>query len=431
MTAIPMPAAPQLAPAGGMPLPASSEVGIETPSIIEETLGRIAGSAVRMDAEVRVLIVEELDQVVERVRELLREDAQLQLVETVREGRRAIERIADVRPDVVIIDTLLQGETSGLRVARQLRESGVATPIVFLTVPDMPVTLTSEMGLAAVMTLPLDGRALREVVRRLDEDHRGPVAHPPSGTIAVFSAKGGVGRTTIAHNLAVALDAMPGTRAVLVDGDLVHGDLRLHLGAPDDAPSLLGLPTGHVGETDLAPLLWRDPAGVDVLLAPPRMEQADLVMLSDVTNALRILRRLYDVVVVDVPAVMDDTTLAILDGADVVLDVVTTERAAVQKAQRCHAVLEAAAFPLDKLVTIVNRAETHGSSEGAFASELGRRPEMWLPPDRRVAEDGLAAGSAIVAEHPEAPLSRALADLATLVAARVGSPAAPVAALAA
>lgn len=431
MTAIPMPAAPQLAPASGMPLPAPSDVDIETPAIIEETLRRVAGPAVRMDADVRVLLVEELDQVVERVRELLRDDAELQLVETVREGRQAVERIADVRPDVVIIDALLQGETSGLGVARQLRQSGVATPIVFLTVPDMPVTVTSEMGLAAVMTLPLDGPTLRETVCRLDEDHRGPVARPPSGTIAVFSAKGGVGRTTIAHNLAVALDAMPGTRAVLVDGDLVHGDLRLHLGAPDEAPSLLGLPTGHVGETDLVPLLWRDPAGVDVLLAPPRMEQADLVMLSDVTTALAVLRRLYDVVVVDVPAVMDDTTLAILDGADVVLDVVTTERAAVQKAQRCHAVLEAAAFPLDKLVTIVNRAEPDGGSETTLASELGRRPETWLPRDERLARDGLAVGSAITAEHPEAPLSRALADLATLVAARVGGLTVPTTALAA
>ena len=88
----------------------------------------------------------------------------------------------------------------------------------------------------------------------------------PAGTVAVFSAKGGVGRTAIAHNLAVAMGQTAGSRVALVDGDQVHGDLRLHLEAPESAPSLVHLPTGHVTEADVAPLLWQDATGLDVLL---------------------------------------------------------------------------------------------------------------------------------------------------------------------
>ena len=230
-----------------------------------------------------------------------------------------------------------------------------------------------------------------------------------------------MGRTTVAHNLAVALDALPVTRAVLVDGDLVHGDLRLHLEAPEAAPSLMQLPTGHVTDADIAPLLWQDAAGMSILLAPPRMEQADLIMLADIRNALSILRRLHDVVVIDVPAVMDDRTLAMLDDADVVVDVLTTERGAVRKCQRCDAVLRAADFPMEKIVTVINQADATDASTPALAAALGRRPDASLPYDERLSGDGLTAGTAIVSADPAAPLSRSFVELAKLIATRVGA----------
>jgi pilus assembly protein CpaE len=378
---------------------------------------------VRLDASVKVLLLEELPEVAAHIKELVHDHEHIDLVETVDQGSAAMERINALRPDVVVIDALLQGKVSGCQVAQDMRAAGMDTPIVFMTVPDRPVSLKPEMGIAEVVTLPLDADKLRGSIGRVDEAHRGQVMLPPSGTVVVFSGKGGVGRTTIAHNLAIALNQRPPTRAVLVDGDLAHGDLRLHLGAPDAAPSLLQLPTGHVTDVDVAPLLWRDPAGVDVLLAPPRLEQADLILQRDVENALVILQRLYDVVVIDVPAVMDDMTLAMLDNADVVLDVVTTERGAIRKARRCHEVLAAAGFGMDKLVTVVNRADAPGVQAPMMVAELGRQPEASLPHEQRLAGGELAEGTAIVSADPGAPVSRGLAGLAQMIAQRIQHPA--------
>jgi pilus assembly protein CpaE len=403
--------------------PVADAIGVPPAPVSVAPMPSPSTSSIRLDASIRVLLVEELTEVADHINELLQADEHIDLVEAVNQGSAAMERITAVEPDVVVIDALLQGKVSGLQVARDMRVMGLATPIVFMTVPDRPLTLKAETGLADVVTLPLDAEKLRGSIVRVDDAHRGPVMLPPSGTVAVFSGKGGVGRTTIAHNLAVALNQRPSTRAVLVDGDLVHGDLRLHLGAPDTAPSLLQLPTGHVADVDVAPLLWRDPAGVDVLLAPPRLEQADLIMQRDVENALVILQRLYDVVVIDVPAVMDDMTLSMLDNADVVLDVVTTERGAVRKARRCHEVLSAAGFAMDKLVTVVNRADAPGIEPPALPSELGRRPEASLPHEQRLAVGELADGSAIVSTDPGAPVSRGLIGLAEMVASRVQVPA--------
>jgi pilus assembly protein CpaE len=240
----------------------------------------------------------------------------------------------------------------------------------------------------------------------------------PTGTVAVFSAKGGAGRTAIAHNLAVAMSQTAGTSVVLVDGDQVHGDLRLHLEAPESAPSLVHLPTGHVTEADVAPLLWQDATGLDVLLAPPRMEEADLIVLADIRRALYTLRQMYDLVVIDVPATMDERTLAMLDDADVVLDVTTPRHGAVRKTQRCHAVLNAAGFPMDKVLTVVNHADPD-YDQADFSEELGWTPDAVLMHDERLASGSVPAGSSIVTAYPDSLFSRGFMELAAQLAPRL------------
>jgi pilus assembly protein CpaE len=417
MTAPMTPAAPLL-----MPVPdfdgTADGIGPEDVVADSWTVVQAPGERHQDDPIVRVMLVEELEQVSARVSNLLAPDKRIRLIATISEGKSAVERITTERPDVVIVDALLQGAFSGLAVARAVRAAGLAIPVLFLTVPDQPVTAPADLGLAGVISMPIDGHALRTMIAGMATDYRSSIPRPPAGTIAVFSAKGGVGRTAIAHNLAVAMSQSLASRVVLVDGDQVHGDLRLHLEAPDTAPSLVQLPTGHATETDMAALLWRDATGLDVLLAPPRMEQADLIMSADVRRSHHLLKQLYDLIVIDVPAVMDDRTLAMLDDADVVLDVTTPRHGAVRKTQRCRAVLSAAGFPMHKVVTVVNHADV-GYDPVEFAGVLGWAPDAVLMHDERLAAGSVEAGSSIVKTHPDALFSRGFSDLSELLATRL------------
>lgn len=406
MTALPTPPAPDLRPVPDL------EDDVEMWSIVHSP-------AQEEEADVvRVMLVEELAQVSERVANLLAPDKRVRLVQTVAGGQAAVIRATAEHPDVMIVDALLQGQLSGLGVARAVRAAGLEIPIIFLTVPDQPVKVPADLGLAAVLSMPIDGHALLTAILAGATRHREAQPKPPAGTIAVFSAKGGVGRTAIAHNLAVAMRATEGTRVALVDGDQVHGDLRLHLEAPEDAPSLVQLPTGHATEDDIAPLMWQDASGLDVLLAPPRMEEADLVMTADVTRAHHLLKQRYDLVIIDMPATMDDRTLSMLDGADVVLDVTTPRHGAVRKTQRCHAVLAAAGFPMHKVLTVVNHADpSYDAAE--FGEVLGWEPDAVLMHDDRLASGSVDPGASIVTDYPEALFSRGFQDLAELLAERL------------
>src|SRR4029079_16834984 len=143
-----------------------------------------------------------------------------------------------------------------------------------------------------------------------------------SRSYAIYSGKGGVGRTTLAYNLAVAFGQTPGVRDVAIDGDRRFGARRGWLRFPDAAPSVLQLPTDRISESDLTTVLWRDPSGIDLLLAPPRVEQAEMVTARDIEKVISLLRRIYNIVVIDVPQPISDTTLAMLDDADGILSVV-------------------------------------------------------------------------------------------------------------
>jgi pilus assembly protein CpaE len=424
MTAMPAPSAPVALPPDLAQLPDPPDEEIESWSVVRSP-------AEEIDADVvRVLLVEELAQVVDRVANLLAPEKRVRFVGSVSDGPEAVERIVAELPDVVIVDALLQGQLSGLDVARAVRAADVTVPVIFLTVPDQPVSVPADLGSADVISMPIDRHALLTMILGSAAQHRDGQPKPPAGTIAVFSAKGGVGRTAIAHNLAVAMGRTAGSRVALVDGDQVHGDLRLHLEAPEEAPSLVQLPTGHVTEADMAPLMWREATGLEVLLAPPRMEEADLVMTGDIQRAHHLLKQMYDLIVIDVPVVMDDRTLAMLDGADIVLDVTTPRHGATRKTQRCHAVLAAAGFPMHKVLTVVNHADpSYDAAE--FAAVLGWQPDAVLMHDDRLASGSVAPGSSILTTHPDSLLSRGFNDLAGLLTTRMKSVGTTPAALAA
>ena len=76
-------------------------------------------------------------------------------------------------------------------------------------------------------------------------------------------------------------------QTVLIDGSLQFGDMRALLKVPVEAPSLLDLPTDRIQESDLADVLWRDPSGIDILLAPPRVEMAEMVTVRDLRRSSR------------------------------------------------------------------------------------------------------------------------------------------------
>jgi len=371
---------------------------------------------------IRLLLVEDVPQVAQYVRGLLNAQSQIKLVDVVTDGGRAVAQAQQLRPDVVIVDWLLQGRTKGEKVITQLREAALGIPVIVLTVPQSPVARDGAAGIDAVLGMPFSGFELVNVVVSAHQAAQEANESIRSKLIVVYAPKGGVGKTTIAFNLAVAL-GQAGTRTSLVDGSLQFGDLRSLLRVPADAPSILDLPTDRIGESDLQDVLWRDPSGIDILLAPPRVEMAEMVSVRDVEKSLSLLRRLYGAVVVDMPSALGDIPLALLDAADVILEIVTYDSTTIRNTLAVAEAFRAIGYPAAKIQYVVNRADsTGGIAAEDLARALGRVPEHTVISDGKLVVQANNEGLPFVLASPDAPISR---DIAALAAAVMGDVAVP------
>jgi pilus assembly protein CpaE len=371
-------------------------------------------------AQIRIILVEDVPQVTQYVRGLLNTAPQIQLLEVLTDARALPQAVAQQRPDVVVIDALLQGKIKGLQAAEMLRRSELPVATVIVTVPQHPVTVDHERGVDAVLSMPFSGY---ELVTRVQGAHAARQARDPGAgslVVSVYAPKGGVGKTTLAFNLAVALGQGAGKRTVLVDGSLRFGDLRTLLKVPADAPSILDLPTDRIQESDLTDVLWRDPSGIDILLAPPRVEMAEMVTVRDIDKVLSLLRRVYAAVVIDTPANLDEATLQFLDTSDVILQIVTHDSTTIHNTVAVAEAFHAIGYPASKSRYVINRADSTGGIDNeALARALGRAPEHSVVSDGRLVIDANNQGVPFVLSAPGARISQ---DIGRLAAELVGLP---------
>jgi pilus assembly protein CpaE len=361
--------------------------------------------------QIRLLVIEDVPQVAAHMRALLQAQSQIKMLEVVTAGERAVAAVSEFKPDVVIVDALLQGRVQGTDVAHGIRQAEPQVGVVMLTVPQNPVSESTERGIDSVLKMPFSGFDLTTIVRKTYEQRTVEAARAGSMMISLFSPKGGVGRTTIAYNLAVALGR--DHRVCLIDGSLQFSDLRGLLRVPVNVPSIVNLPTDRIREADVADVAWKDPSGIDILLAPPRVEMAEMVTVRDVEKALSILRQLYEFVVVDTRAGLGDDVLVFLDASDLIMQVVTYDSMAIRNLVMAREAFDAIGYPPSKLTTVLNRSDsTGGLSKADVEAALGSSIDFEIVSDGRLVLAANNEGVPFVTGSPDAPISQGIRLLA-------------------
>lgn len=379
-----------------------------------------------MAEQIRLLVIEDVPQVAMHMRSLLQAQAQIKMLDVVTSGDSALAAVGELRPDVLIVDALLQGRVSGMQVAEQVRRAEPGVSVIVLTVPQNPVAEDPSAGIDAVLKMPFSGFDLTTMVRKVHEQGNVDGSRTGSLMVSLFSPKGGVGRTTLAYNLAVAIGA--DHRTCLIDGSLQFSDLRGLLRVPANAPSIVNLPTDKIRDTDLADVMWKDPSGIEVLLAPPRIEMAEMVTVRDIEKAVSMLRQVYEVIVVDTRAGLSDDVLAFLDASDLILEVLAYDSMAIRALAMADEAFAAIGYPASKLATILNRSDSTGGFSKADVEEaLNRRIDYEIPSEGRLVIAANNEGVPFVLGSPDADISKALRQVAEAIGARLPSRAAALA----
>jgi pilus assembly protein CpaE len=357
--------------------------------------------------QIRLLLVEDVPQVASHVRSLLNAQSQIKMLDVVTAGDRAASTVAEVKPDVVIVDALLQGRVSGQQVAEEIRRAEPQVGVIMLTVPQNPVTENPDRGIDAVLKMPFTGFDLTTMIRKVGETRAVESARAGSLVVSLFSPKGGVGRTTLAYNLAVGLGQ--DHKVCLIDGSLQFSDLRGLLRVPAVAPSIVNLPTDRIREQDLTDIMWRDPSGIDILLAPPRVEMAEMVTTRDIEKVLSMLRQLYEFVIIDTRAALSDDVLVFLDSADLILQVLTYDSMAIRGLAMSAETFAAIGYPPSKLATVLNRSDASGGFDKADVEQaLGSKIDFEVVSDGRLVLSSNNEGVAFITASPESPIAQGM-----------------------
>jgi pilus assembly protein CpaE len=373
--------------------------------------------------QIRLLIVEDVPQVAQYIRGLLNMQQSVKILDVLTDGGKALAQITQLRPDVVLVDHLLQGRIKGPKLVEQIHEAKLNVPVIVLTVPQNPVEVDPASGIHGVLAMPFSGFDLMNRITGVKKEFASTSSVEATKVISVFAPKGGVGKTTVAFNLAVALGQLE-QRTVLIDGSVQFGDLRSLLKVPIDAPSILDLPTDRISESDLGDVLWRDPSGIDILLAPPRIEMAEMITPRDLDKILSLLRRVYTAVVIDMSSVINDINLAFLDASDTIIEIVTYDSTTIHNTIAMADTFRSIGYPASKVRYLVNRSDSPGGIEpDDLHRALGRVPEHKVVSDGPLVVRSNNEGVPFVLADPNAQVSR---DIASVAGALIEAPRVPV-----
>jgi pilus assembly protein CpaE len=395
-----------------------------------------------MADQIRVLVVDDIPETRDHLTKLLGFESDIDVVGSAASGREALEMATRLNPDVVLMDINMP-DMDGIAATEQLASAAPAAAVVMMSVQGEADYLRRSMlaGAREFLVKPFSSDELTASIRQVSARERdkqsrmavtavaaagGPAATAgrsgepgePGLIVAIFSPKGGVGRTTVAVNLAIAAATDLGKKVVLMDGSFQFGDVGVLLNLNPKSKSIADLiPELDAGELDsIDTFLINHTAGIRVLLAPPSPETAEMITANGVKKVLERLRADHDLVVVDCTSYFNDTTLAILDAADVILTMLSLEITSVKNMRLFLEVADQLGYEAGKVRLVLNRADSAlGIRVADVEHSIGRKVDETVVSDGRSVVYALNRGVPFFLSNREAQVSQDILRLARSV----------------
>ncbi len=369
----------------------------------------------------------------EQILQVLSKQGDIEVVGVAQNGEEASQMAVQLDPDIALLDAEL-AELDGLAAAEAI---GLAAPQVatVLMTEENPEGLWREAmraGARDILGKPLVPARLAETVRdiqRAREKRNTPqfraLVDPElmPRMIALAGAKGGVGKTTIATNMSVALAQRYPGETVLVDVYSQFGDVALVLNLRPKRSMVDMEPlTGEIDEELVEAHLTPHESGLKVLVSANDPAGLAAVSVGCFAAVLKNLKRRYRFIVLDVPPVLYDTSLFALSHATAVLLVANLfDLTTLNDTRRLYHLLVRDYVSKERIHVILNRVARHNRLQvKEIARAFGREATITIPNAAGLVVNSINEGVPFVMRHPDAPISRTIRELAEQVI-RIGT----------
>lgn len=232
-----------------------------------------------------------------------------------------------------------------------------------------------------------------------------------SKVIAVSNPKGGIGRTIVTVNLAVALARM-GNKVAVIDGNLQFGEVAMYNNVKPKKSIYEWVKEGYGREKySINQYMTTVEGDVSILAAPPRPEFFEGISEVHIKAAIEEAKKLFDVVLIDMPVHLSDIHLRCLDLSDEILLLAVNEISILRLSQLYLDTLETIKLK-DRVKLILNRSvKGQGLNQKKIEEILGMEIFFTLPEQAKVASSSIQAGQPFILSNSRSHLGKAVLKL--------------------
>jgi len=345
--------------------------------------------------------------------------------------RSGMVEIVDTTPDVLVWN--LPHDADGLPAEMRIALADAHGPAIVALTDSHPSRWFDEalaLGVDEVVCLPQSPESLGMAVAKAKAMRSRRIIAAPvlakggnrsAHVFTVFSTKGGSGKTVIATNLAVCF-ARQGKRTLLIDFDLHSGDDALVLGLSPRWTILdLVQSPGDLDSEKLAGFVTRHSSGVDLLPAPTRPDEEELVDVERLEPLLGIARQSYDAVVIDTSSQFSPATLLAIDHTDSLVLVGASDVPTIKSLKIALETLELLEMDVKDVRILMNRSGARVGLDDRDVERTLRREITYTLSSDKAIPISVNRGQPVVIDAPKSRVARSFYDMARSLDAVVGS----------
>ena len=367
-----------------------------------------------------VILISEENSTIELLKLYIEEKEEFNFLSSTSDFSKAYNAVKELDKCLLLVDISGYQEQALNFVSKITADFSRCKVITLSDKPDVDLVIrTMRVGASDFVGMPLIKDEFMKVLDKINSDITGTKQNKSKCRIvSVFSNKGGVGKTSIATNLALDLAKITKENVALIDLNFQMGDVTTFLDLkPSFNISYMLQNVDKINEDFLLSTLekYKD-TSLYVLADPPYFKQTDDVSPKNITRLFEILRDTFSYVIVDTSSNLDTKTMKALEISDFVLLVTIVNLPALRNCQRCLELFNKLNFDKDKVQILINRyMENDEITADEVEEVLGKNIYWKIPNNYFTMMSAINKGVPVSEVNPDSNVALGYKNLALMI----------------
>lgn len=378
-----------------------------------------------MSDNINILIADGMPQARAALKDMLSSEKRFNVIGECSDGEATVKTVLDMDTDVVIMDInmpLLDGIS-----AAEILSSAKPNIIIIVTMAEEgeeAIKRAMQSGARYFFRKPFSELDISHIIIDLYDKQQMSSrvygsrdffsSNKKSQIISVFSTKGGVGKTTVVANLAVALSERSNGKVALLDLDLQFGDIPIMFNIyPNKTIADLAGEVNNMESDVIEEFMVEHESGVRVLSAPLTPEYAEYINGHTVENILRILIESYKYIIIDTAPSFNDVNLTVMDMSDQIFFITTLDLSTIKNVKAGLQIMNSLKYSDRKVTLVLNRYHRHfGISNNELEKIFDKKVEHIIPEDNINVIQAMNEGTPLVISKNRSRSAKSIIEIA-------------------